>query len=304
MYKDKRRFFSNVCKAIVKDKLALLGGIIILIFLIAGVLAPYIAPHNPVEVDLSKCLLPSSMEYPFGTDQMGRCIFSRILYGTRITFVNSLTILTCILSIGTTLGLIAGYTGGRVDNLIMRLSDIASTFPSSLLALAVAGIKGPNIHSIMVVFIALWWAPFTRVIRGSVIQVKEKDFVKAAIASGSSRFSIITKHILLNSISPVIVLGTLKIASIIMHLASFSFIGLGVQPPLADWGVMLSDSRQYIGTQPQLIIWPSLCIMSVVFGLNMFGEGLNQALKSRSGKSLDKLQQGEDKIESEACIIS
>ena len=292
--KIKKRFWGNVFKTLKRDKLAVIGGIIIVTFLLAGLFAPYIAPHDPIAMDVEQNLLPPSLEYPFGTDQLGRCIFSRIIYGTRTSLANALVVLAGILVVGIPLGIIAGYIGGWIDNMIMRLSDIASTFPSSLLALAIVGITGPNIHNIMIVFIILWWAPFARIIRGMVIQLKEKDFVTAAIACGSSRFTIITKHILLNAVSPIIVLSTLKVASIIMHLASFSFIGLGTQPPTADWGVMLNDSRQFITTEPILMFWPGISIMLVIFGLNMFGEGLNGALKPVSSEALYKPLQEEE----------
>lgn len=290
---EKNRFWTNVCQTMKKDKLALIGGIIIFIFIFVGIFADYIAPNDPIKVDVTQKLLLPSSKYPLGTDQMGRCILSRLIYGTRTSLATALIVLAGILAIGVPLGLIAGYVGGWVDNIIMRLCDIVSTFPSSLLALAIVGISGPSIKNVMIVLIVLWWAPFARIIRGTVVQVKQKDFVMAAVAAGSSRFTIIAKHILLNSISPVIVLATLKVASIIMHLASFSFIGLGTQPPTADWGVMLSDSRAYITSEPQLMILPGLCIMLVVFALNMFGEGLNEALRpiSSSDDNSYKIEQ-------------
>jgi peptide/nickel transport system permease protein len=193
-----------------------------------------------------------------------------------------LLVLAGILAIAVPLGVLAGYMGGWIDNLIMRLADIVLTFPSSIVALAVVGILGPGIFNIMLVLILLWWAPFARIIRGTVLKLKEMDFVMAAKAAGTSEFDIVVKHILLNAISPITVLSTLRIASIITHIAAFSFIGLGTQPPASDWGVMLSDSRQFISSDLMLMIWPGLTIMIVVFGLNMFGEGLNEAIKSNS----------------------
>ena len=188
-----------------------------------------------------------------------------------------------MLLIGVPLGIMAGYAGGWLDNAIMRLVDIASTFPSSLLALAVVGVLGPSTMNIMLVFVVLWWAPFARIVRSMVIKLKEKEFVLAAIAAGSSQTAIILKHITLNSISPIIVLATLRIAAVIMHIAAFSFIGLGSQPPIADWGVMLSDSRQYLTSYPLMLLWPGLAIMLAVFAFNILGEGLNDALMPASG---------------------
>ncbi len=279
-----RRICKNVFNKIGSNKLAMLGAIIIIIFLLAGTMANYIAPHDPIAVNIENKFLAPSLEYPFGTDQMGRCIFSRILFGTRTSLINALVVISFILVEGAFLGITAGYLGGWVDNVIMRLSDIASTFPSSLLALAIVGIFGSSAKNIMLVFICLWWAPFARIVRGVVIQIKEKDFVLAAIASGCSRKTIILKHILLNSISPIAVLATMRIAAVITHMASFSFIGLGLQPPAADWGVMLNDGRQFITTEPMLMFWPGMAIMLVIFGLNMFGEGISDMLSCVSGE--------------------
>lgn len=269
----------NVLYCLKKDKLAAAGGVVVLFFILVGIFAPYIAPHNPLDMDLQRRLLNPSSEFPLGTDQLGRCILSRLIYGTRTSFSSSLIVLAGILAIAVPLGVLAGYIGGWVDNFIMRLADIALTFPSSIVALAVVGIFGPGILNIMLVLILLWWAPFARIIRGTVLKLKKMDFIMAAAAAGTSQFNIVVKHILLNAISPIIVLSTLKVASIITHIAAFSFIGLGTQPPVPDWGVMLNDSRQFISSDLMLMIWPGLTIMIVVFGLNMFGEGLNEALK-------------------------
>lgn len=276
------RYFTNVSYYFKRDKLAFVGGAIVIFFALVGIFAPYIAPHNPVAVDLQRRLLKPSLEFPLGTDQLGRCMLSRLIYGTRTSFSSALGVLAGILAIGVPLGILAGYVGGWVDNLIMRLADIVLTFPSSIVALAVVGIWGTSILNIMLVLIFLWWAPFARIIRGTVFKLKEMDFVMAAKAAGTSRFNIIVKHILLNAVSPIIVLSTLKVASIITHIAGFSFIGLGTQPPAADWGIMLNDSRQFISSAPRLMVWPGLTIMIVVFGLNMFGEGLNEALRPNS----------------------
>lgn len=276
------RYFKSVLYYFKRDKLAFIGGTIVIFFALIGIFAPYIAPHDPIAVDLQKRLLKPSLEFPLGTDQLGRCMLSRLIYGTQVSFSNALLVLIGILAIAVPLGVLAGYAGGWIDNFIMRLADIVLTFPSSIVALAVVSILGPGISNIMLVLVSLWWAPFARIIRGTVLKLKEMDFVLAAKAAGTSRFNIIVKHILLNAVSPIIVLSTLKVASIITHIAGFSFIGLGTQPPAADWGIMLSDSRQFISSAPSLMVWPGLTIMIVVFGLNMFGEGLNEALRPNS----------------------
>lgn len=272
------------------DKLAVTGGIIVLLFVIAGAFAPYIAPHDPTAVNIEYRLLPSSWEYPLGTDQLGRDVLSRIIYGSQVTLRNAFLVLAGILAIGVPMGIIAGYAGGRVDNFIMRVADIVLTFPSGILALAVVGMMGPGMLNIMLVLVSLWWAPFARVIRGAVLKIKEQDFIMAAEAAGTSKLKIIVKHILLNTASPIIVLATLNVASIIMHIAGFSFIGLGTQPPAADWGVMLNDSREFIASAPTLMLWPGLTIMIVIFGLNMLGEGLNEALSPHAKKEIKRLR--------------
>lgn len=272
----------NILVKLKKQKLAILGLSIICIFILAGIFAPLVSPNDPYAVDLTVKLLKPCAEFPLGTDQLGRCILSRLIYGIRTSLSTAIFATVLMLAIGVPLGILAGYVGGWLDNIIMRLADIASTFPSSLFALAIVGVLGPSLVNIMIVFILLWWAPFARIVRSMVIKLKEKEFVMAAIASGSSRTSIILKHITLNAISPIIVLATLRIAAVIMHIAGFSFIGLGSQPPTADWGVMLSDSRQYLTSSPLMLLWPGLTIMLVVFAFNIFGEGLNDVLMPSS----------------------
>ena len=270
-----------------------IGLMVVIIFALAAIFAPVLAPHDPLLVDVSIKLKNPSAAYPLGTDQLGRCILSRLLYGAQTTLLNSLVVLAGILLIGIPLGLISGFCGGWIDNLIMRFADIVSTFPSSLLALAVVSVFGAGLQNVMIVLVALWWAPFARILRSQVLKIKEKDFVMAAKASGTSKFKIVINHVLLNSISPIIVYSTLRVAAVIMHIASFSFIGLGTQPPAADWGVMLSDSKQFISTAPLMMIWPGLSIMLVVFSLNMFGEGLNEALMPGGNKKAKQLGDGE-----------
>ncbi|MDR2350064.1 MAG: dipeptide/oligopeptide/nickel ABC transporter permease/ATP-binding protein [Deltaproteobacteria bacterium] len=265
-------------KRILRRKSAIAGLFIIIVFVLAGIFAPLIAPHDPIAVDVTKKLLDSSREYPMGTDQLGRCVFSRVLWGIRPCLGTGILVTFAIMIIGVPLGLLSGYLGGFVDNLIMRAVDIATTFPSTLLALALVGIYKPSLFLIVVVFICLWWAPFARLVRGMVIKVKEQDFVLAAESGGSSRVSIILGHITPNVLSPIIIYATLRVAAVIAHVASFSFIGLGSQPPTPDWGVMLNDGRQFITNHPMLLVWPGLAIVISVLAFNLFGEGLGEAL--------------------------
>lgn len=282
----------NFLQRFLQQRLAMTGVVIILFLVMLGVFAPYFAPHDPYITNVKLKLMSASFDYPLGTDQLGRCVFSRLIYGIRTSLSTAVLATILMLSIGIPLGILAGYVGGKTDNVIMRLVDIASTFPSSLLALAAIGITGPSLMTILLVFITLWWAPFARIIRGSVIALKEKDFIQAAVSVGSSHWHIIFHHIIPNALSSIIVLATLRIASVITHVAAFSFIGLGSQPPIADWGVMLSDSRQYMTQHPMMIIYPALAIMLSVWALNMIGEGLNDVLQNNV-KALDLKKQEE-----------
>ena len=279
-----RRFLKNIP--------ALIGGIILLAFLLVAVFSAFLAPNDPNEVHPELRMAEPSREYPLGNDQLGRCVLSRLIAGTSTTLGNALAVLAGILIIGVPLGVIAGYKGGMIDGLIMRMVDIVCTFPSSLVALAVVGILGPGLQNIMLVLVSLWWAPLARMVRGEVLQIREKGYITAAKANGLSDTEIIFRHVILNVMPPVVVYATLRIGAIIMHIAAFSFIGLGTQSPMSDWGVMLSEAREYLRLAPRLMFWPGLVIMIVAFSLNIFGEGLGEALKP-SGKKLSRKEEAE-----------
>ncbi len=267
-----------ILKRFLHNRTGMLGLIIVIILVFVGLFAESLVPNNPYKVNIVNKLATPSSEFPLGTDQLGRCILSRIILGTRTSLFSAMIVTVVILIIGIPLGIIAGYTGGVVDSVIMRMADIASTFPSSLLALAIVGIFGPSLKNIIYVFIFLWWAPFARIVRSQVMKIKEMEYVVAAEAAGDSRLTIIMRHILPNTVSSIIVYATLRIAAVITHIASFSFIGLGSQPPTADWGVMLNDGRQFIMTEPKMLLWPGLAIVISVFAFNLLGEGFNDAM--------------------------
>ena len=267
-----------ILKRFLHNRTGMLGLIIVIILVFVGLFAESLVPNNPYKVNIVNKLATPSSEFPLGTDQLGRCILSRIILGTRTSLFSAMIVTVVILIIGIPLGIIAGYTGGVVDSVIMRMADIASTFPSSLLALAIVGIFGPSLKNIIYVFIFLWWAPFARIVRSQVMKIKEMEYVVAAEAAGDSRLTIIMRHIFPNTVSSIIVYATLRIAAVITHIASFSFIGLGSQPPTADWGVMLNDGRQFIMTEPKMLLWPGLAIVISVFAFNLLGEGFNDAM--------------------------
>lgn len=282
----------KVLHRFLKNIPAVIGGIILLAFVLVAVFSTFLMPNDPNELHPELRMAAPSQTYPLGNDQLGRCILSRLIAGTSTTLGNAMAVLAGILIIGVPLGVIAGYKGGMIDGIIMRMVDIVCTFPSSLVGLAVVGILGPGLQNIMLVLVSLWWAPLARMVRGEVLQIREKGYITAAKANGLSDLEIIFRHVILNVMSPVVVYATLRIGAIIMHIAAFSFIGLGTQSPMSDWGVMLSEAREYLRLAPRMMLWPGLAIMIVAFSLNIFGEGLGAALKP-SEKKLSRKEASE-----------
>lgn len=265
-------------KKLLVDKLALAGLAIILLVVAVGIAAPYLAPNDPEKVILSQKLASSSAQYPLGTDPLGRCILSRLIHGTRLSLSTATIALVTIMLISIPLGTLSGYLGGWLDNLVMRVIDVLLAFPGLVLALVIAGVLGPGLLNVMLAIVAVWWVGYARVIRGMVLSVKEKEFVLAAKSSGTSHLGIILGHILPNVISPVIVLATLDMGSIILAISGLSFLGLGAQPPTPEWGAMLNDGRPYMQVAPLLMIYPGLAIMTLVLAFNLLGDGLRDAL--------------------------
>lgn len=265
-------------KRLARDKLALLGLVILLLVVATAVLAPYLAPNDPLRIDLQQRLVPPGAQYPMGTDHLGRCLWSRLLHGTQVSLVTAVLALSAIVLIGVPLGTLAGYRGGWTDNLVMRVVDVLLAFPSLVLALVIAGMLGPGLLNVMLALAAGWWVGYARVIRGMVLSVKEKEFVLAARAAGTSDVGIVVRHILPNVLSPIIVLATLDMGKLILAIAGLSFLGLGAQPPTPEWGAMLNDGRPYMQVAPQLMMYPGLAIVTVVLAFNLLGDGLRDAL--------------------------
>jgi len=269
-----------------KNKIAIIGLIIIISLAFIALFAPFIAPHDPIEQNLEKRLLPPCREYPMGTDDLGRCLLSRIIYGARVSLQLGVIVVGIITVIGVTLGLISGYYGGIVDEIIMRLVDVVLAFPGIILALAVAGALGPGLFNVMLALAMVGWTGLARVVRGSVLSVKQKEFVESARALGCSDLHIMTRHILPNVMAPVIVLATLDMAFIILAAAGLSFLGLGAQPPTPEWGSMLNNGRAFMRTAPHLTTFPGLAIMVAVLAFNFLGDGLRDALDPRQQREL------------------
>ncbi len=264
-----------------KNKGAVLGLLIILITITVAIFAPQIAPHDPYAQNWRNRMEPPSREHLLGTDEHGRDQLSRIIYGSRLALTIGLISVSIGLIAGGFLGLIAGFFGGLLDNIIMRVMDVMMAFPGILLALGLVAALGPGLYNVMIA-VGIWSIPlFARLVRGTVLSVKENDFVDGAKALGASNLRIIGRHILPNIIPPVLVLSTLRLATALLSAAALSFLGLGAQPPQPDWGAMLSQARAHIHSSPHLSLFPGLAIMILVLSFNMVGDGLRDALDPR-----------------------
>ena len=264
-----------------KNKAAMIGLIIILFFVFVAVFAPFIAPHHPYAQNLEKTLLLPCQEYPMGTDDLGRCILSRIIFGTRISLQIGIFVTGITACIGVLLGMMAGYYGGILDEIIMRIVDILLAFPGLVLALVVAGLLGPGLFNVMFALAIVGWMGYARVVRGSVLSVKEKEFVETARALGAGDIYILLRHILPNVMAPVIVMATLGMGYVILAAAGLSFLGLGAQPPTPVWGAMLNSGRAFMRTAPHLTTFPGLAIMITVLAFNLLGDGLRDIFDPR-----------------------
>jgi peptide/nickel transport system permease protein len=264
-----------------RNKGAMVGGAVVLLFIFTAVFAPLIAPYDPLESNLDEALQSHTYKHWFGTDEQGRDILSRIIYGGRMSLAIGVIAVAISSVLGVFLGLISGFMGGKVDNVIMRFMDILMAFPGMLLALAIVSALGPGTFNLMIA-LGVYSVPFfARVVRGSVLSVREMEYVEAARAIGQSNFFIVFSHILPNCVGPILVLATLRIALAILNGAGLSFLGLGPQPPTPEWGAMLSSGRTYLRIAPWVATYPGLAIMFVVLGFNVFGDGLRDALDPR-----------------------
>jgi peptide/nickel transport system permease protein len=283
--KQKRSRRWESFKVLLSNKIATAGLVILILFIFTAILAPWLAPRDPNEQDLSFALSPPSLKNPLGTDEFGRDILSRIIYGTRPTLIVALTATLLIgLLIGGGFGLISGYYGGKIDTLIMRSLDVLLAFPGILLALAIISAIGPGMIGVIVATSIYSIPQLARVTRGSVLGVKENDYIMAARSTGERTWNIIFLYVLPNIIMPILALTLVRMGAVIIIAASLSFLGVGIQPPTAEWGVMLSQGRNYIRAAPFLPIFPGLAITILVLSLNLLGDGLRSALDPKFKK--------------------
>lgn len=265
-------------RALVRNKAALVGIGILLVFTILAVFAPLLTPYDPAKQDLESAFAAPSLVHPLGTDGLGRDILARIMYGGRYTLIIGVLAVTIACGIGVPLGLISGYLGGWVDLVIQRVADILLAFNSFLLALALVAVMGVGMQSVIIAAGIGVVPQFIRLARGLALTLREEVYIEAAEAFGASRIAILRRHLLRNALTPIIVYATLNIGLTILIAAGLGFLGLGVQPPSPEWGTMLGEGREYIFHATYVSTFPGLAIFLVVLGFNMAGDGLRDAL--------------------------
>jgi peptide/nickel transport system permease protein len=260
---------------------AMIGlGITILIIIVA-IFAPLIAPYGFADQNLDIKVQGPSWQHPFGTDHLGRDVFSRVVYGSRIAIMVGLVVVAIEAGIGITLGLIAGYFGGRVDSFISGLTDTVWSFPPMVLALGIVAVIGPGLFNVITAIAVVSWAPFSRITRAKVQSVKEMEYVEAGRAIGESDFNLLLRYILPNIIASNLVLATLTMPSALLTSSALSFLGFGAQPPTPDWGAILSEGREYLRSAPWISTFPGMAILFTVLGFNFLGDGLRDAFDPR-----------------------
>ena len=257
---------------------------VLVLLALAGIafFADQLSPYNPEKADLAHRLEAPGPAHLFGTDHMGRDILSRVIYGTRISLAIGLIVVIISAAIGGAVGLVSGYFGGLVDDAIMRVVDAFLAFPGTMLALGIAGLFGAGFFNLLVALVVVEWSPFARLVRGTVISIRERDFIKASVGLGEGDVRVMLRHVLPNAVSPLLVMATTGIGGVILTAAGLSFLGLGVQPPTPEWGYMLNDGKLFIRTAPYIMIFPGLMILVTVIAFNYLGDGLRDMLDPRS----------------------
>ena len=274
----------EIWKRFCKNKAAVLGLIILVVLVFTAIFADIIAPEGRDAQDLERTFVRPSPKYILGTDNLGRDMLSRIIYGTRTSLQVGFIAVTVSMSLGVIMGAISGYYGGIIDNLLMRIIDIIMAVPNILMAIAIASALGPGLTNVMIAVGVGAIPGFARQTRAAVLTIREREFVEAARAIGGNDLRIIARHILPNSMAPIIVESTLGLGNAILSAAGLSFIGLGIQPPIPEWGFMLSVGRRFLRDYPHMSIFPGLAIVIVVLALNMVGDGLRDALDPKLKK--------------------
>jgi peptide/nickel transport system permease protein len=266
-----------------RNPLALFGAALILLFIFCAAFGPFVAPRDPAFIDLAARLQAPSLHHLFGTDELGRDILSRILYGARISMIVGLSVVAGSLILGTIVGSLAGYYGGLIDRFInVIVMNAFLSFPGILLAIAFVAFIGPGLWNLIIALVIGGWVGYARLVRAQVLAAREREYVEAARALGASDFRILARHILPNIMQPVIVQAAIGMASAILAEATMSFLGLGVPPPVPSWGGMLNDARSHLFDSPHLVLFPALAVMLAVLAFNFVGDAMRDLLDPRS----------------------
>ena len=274
----------NITKQLINNKTALICLIVITTIVILGILAPYIAPYDPNKVRIVRKYAAMSSQHWLGCDHLGRDILSRLLYGIRSTLFLSLLTMIITIVVGSLIGLISGYQRGKLDECIMRLCDIMLSFPSQVMILAIVGVLGVGIENVIIANIVVKWAWYSRMIRSSVIKYSRKNYILFSRAIGAPHSFIICRHLLPNVMSELVILATLDTGWVILNISALSFIGLGIQAPTAEWGLMLSEAKNVMTQHPMQMVFPGIAILIVVAAFNMLGDCLRDILDPKDQK--------------------
>ena len=265
-------------QSFLRDPAPVIGLAIVFVAVTGAIAAPLLGLPDPTAFDLEERLLSPRLEFPLGTDHLGRDELSRLIYGGRTTLRTAAVVLAVVFAIALTVGTLSGYYGGWLDTFLMSVVDLVLAFPGLILAVAIAGTLGPSLMNVLIAMSVVWWAGYARLLRGMVLSVRSREYVEAARAVGASDRRIMVFHIWRNILGPVVVLATLDMGWIMLGISGLSFLGLGAQPPTPEWGAMLNDGRPFIQIAPQMILYPGAAIVLVVLGFNLLGDGLRDIL--------------------------
>ncbi len=278
---DKAKSLVKKCKKNVKKIQLITFLILAILVVIVAVLAPYIVPKDPFLAEMGKSLQKPSAEHIFGTDILGRDLFSRVIYGSRYSLFITLILVATIFIVGTFLGVIAGYFGGIVDMIIMRIGDMMIAFPGLILAIAIAGLLGPSVSNAIIAISSVAWTKYARLSRSMVIKVKQELYVEAAKVTGTKDFKILLKYIIPNMITSMIVTAVSDLGILMLEVATLSFLGFGAQPPIPEWGAMLNEGRTYLAKAPWIMMYPGIAIVIVVVIFNMLGDSVRDLIDEK-----------------------
>lgn len=268
-------------RSLLRDRAAVVGAVVVLTYLVAAIGAPWIAPGDPNAVDTTLRYASPSWEHPFGTDQLGRDTFARVVHGARLSIGLAVATTAGIAVLGLSLGLMSAMRSRGIDAVIMRVVDVLQAVPGLLLALALVGLLGPSLRNLVIAIVMVWWAGYARLVRSMALSIRERPFVESARALGASELRIVVRHIFPNLIGPTVVLSTLDMGRSLLAVSGLSFLGLGARPPTPEWGAMLSEAKTYLVNEPMLLVYPGLAITLFVLAFNLLGDGLRDALDPR-----------------------